>query len=82
MARNRAEHLLNRNYTESNLIEFRRLNALCRKTFKDAKKDCWKDYVSSINQNTTSKEIWTKISKIRGKYTTHPLLLLKVKMVK
>ena len=77
MARNRAEHLLNRNYTESNLIEFRRLNALCRKTFKDAKKDCWKDYVSSINQNTTSKEIWTKISKIRGKYTTHPLPLLK-----
>ena len=75
--RNRAENTLKRRHNETNLIEFRRMNALCRKTFKTAKRDCWKEYVSTLNENSTMKEVWTKVSKIRGKYSTHPPPLLK-----
>ena len=74
--RNRAEGRLNRLYNERNLLEFRRLNALSRRTFKQAKRDCWREYVSTINMNTSPKEIWTKINKIKGKYSTHPPPLL------
>ena len=74
--RNRAERKLKRQHNEINLLEYRRLKALCRKTFKEAKRDCWREFVSSINTNTSPKEIWAKINKIKGKYGIHPLPLL------
>ena len=73
----RAERALKRNHNETNLIAFRRLNALCRKTFNEARRESWAEYVSTININTTPKEMWQRINKIRGKFTTHPLPLLK-----
>ena len=75
--RRRAERALQRNHNVQNLLAYRRLCAECRKTYNEAKKKSWADYVSSINANTTPKEMWQKIHKISGKYKTHPLPLLK-----
>ena len=43
----RAERALKRNHNETNLIAFRRLNALCRKTFNEARRESWAEYVST-----------------------------------
>ena len=75
--RKRAQRTLHRNYSNTNAIAVRRLNALCRRTFKKAKKESWIRYVSTINVNTTLSEIWKKINKIRGKFSTHPPPLLR-----
>ena len=75
--RKRARRALHRTYSTANLIAVRRLNAKCRKTFKEARKTAWMKYVSSININTTLSEMWKRINKIRGKFSTHPPPLLR-----
>ena len=74
--RKRAQRTMHRNPSQENKIAFRRLNALCRRTFKEAKKDSWIRFVSSINVNTSLSEIWKKVKKISGKFSTHPIPLL------
>ena len=75
--RKRAQRALHRVRTLANQIAVRRLNALCRKKFKEKKRYAWRRYVSSINSNTSMNEIWKKINKIRGKFSSHPPPLLK-----
>ena len=75
--RKKAERALRRNHNAANLIAFRRLNALCRRTFKKARKEAWIKYISTININTTLSEIWKKVNKIRGKFSKHPAPLLR-----
>ena len=75
--RKRAERALKRNHNEANKIAFRRLNAICRRTFKQAKKEAWMRFVSSINVETTLGQIWKKVNKIKGKYSKNPKPLLK-----
>ena len=74
--RKRAERALDRNNNLGNKIALRRLNAMCRNTFKKAKREAWEDYVSSINVNTTVGAMWKKINKIRGKFSVSPPPLL------
>ena len=76
-ARKRAQRALHRSPTEVNKITVRRLNALCRRTFKEAKKNSWIRFVSSINVNTSLSEIWKKIKKLNGKFSAHPAPLLR-----
>ena len=75
--RKRAERALKRNHSKANKIVFRRLNAMCRRTFKQAKKKAWMRFVSSINVETILGQIWKKVNKIKGKYSKHPKSLLK-----
>ena len=75
--RKRAERALQRVHTTANVIACRRLNALCRYTFKNAKRDSWMKYISSINANTKPGQIWKRINKIKGKYNTQPKPLLR-----
>ena len=74
--RKRAQRALHRNHTTANAISLRRHNAICRKTFKEAKRASWKNYVTSLNADTNLNEIWKKVNKIRGKFTRHPAPLL------
>ena len=75
--RKRAQRTMHRNPTQDNKIAFRRLNALCRRTFKEAKKNSWIRFVSSINVNTSLGEIWNKVRKLSGKFSAHPDPLLR-----
>ena len=61
--RNKAERALKRQYTVENKIRYNRNRAKCRYVFNNAKRKCWKEYVSSINQYTTLNKIWKKIKK-------------------
>ena len=71
-----AQRALERNHTTENLIAYRRLHALCRRTIKVSKRESWEAYVSSISINTTPTEMWKKIGKIKGKHSKHPPPLL------
>ena len=56
--------------TDENLINFRREKAKCKYIIRQAKASSWKDYVSTINDKTSTKSVWKKIKKIKGKDTT------------
>ena len=77
LEKKRAERALKRNENIPNKIAYRRCVAVCRKTYKEAKTSSWKEYVSTINVNTTLAKVWKRINKIRGKFTPHPPPLLK-----
>ncbi|KAI5747442.1 hypothetical protein M8J77_014609 [Diaphorina citri] len=48
-------------------ISFKRARAICRKTVWKAKKESWRNFIGSINMNTSSKEAWSKVKRILGK---------------
>ena len=74
--RKRALRALKRNCTPSNIIAYQRCRALCRSTFKTAKKASWEQYVSTINEESSMKEVWSKVRKLSRKHMTYPLPLL------
>ena len=75
--RKRAERALRRRCDTANKIAFKRTKAICRKTFIKARKESWIKYVSSININTSSKQVWERVKKISGKFKNQPLPLLR-----
>ena len=48
-----------------------RATAIARKTKREARRDCWKHYISTINADTPISKHWIKINKIKGKYRGH-----------
>ena len=75
--RKRAARKLRRRQTLENVVAYKRAKALCRWTFKKAKRESWKNYLSSINENTTPGEMWRKINKMRSRASAHKLPLLR-----
>jgi hypothetical protein len=55
--------------TLENKIEFKKARAIARKTFKEKRSNSWNNFVSSIDQSTSSGELFHKINKLRGKYS-------------
>ena len=47
-------------------IEFKRLRAKARLTFKTSKSEAWKYFVTSLNRNAPNKKIWNSIKSIDG----------------
>ena len=45
---------------------------------RTSKKECWKSYISSINENTPMTSVWRKVHKIAGKYVTSPAPVLSI----
>lgn len=56
-----------KNRTQENLIEVKRTRATKIRTIKESKKQSWQKYITKINPDTPSKNIWERISKIAGK---------------
>ncbi|GFO13715.1 ubiquitin-protein ligase e3b-like [Plakobranchus ocellatus] len=50
-----------------NFINFKKQKAEAKFVIKTYKKQSWKTYVSSLNSNTSSKTVWKKKRKIKGK---------------
>ena len=50
-----------------NYIKYKKEKAKCKYTIKQAKSCSWKTYVSSLNSTTSTKSVWKKIRKIKGR---------------
>ncbi|XP_044748699.1 uncharacterized protein LOC123309578 [Coccinella septempunctata] len=60
------------------LINFKKLRAIARRTLKKSKKDSWRNYVSSITSDTPASEVWRKIKRMNGTkiHNTIPAIIL------
>jgi len=56
-----------RTSTIEDKVKWKRARAIATKTFRDAKKKEWQEYVSTLNINSTASSVWEKIRKIRGR---------------
>ncbi len=64
--------------TQDNLSNFRRIRAKARQIIKASKKHCWKQYVSKLNESTTSCRVWDMVRKINNngsRYSVNHLLI-------
>lgn len=64
-----AKHAFNvfkKHPTLDNKITYKRLRCLARRTVKNSKKESWRNFVGSINNQAPIKAIWNKINQIRG----------------
>lgn len=66
--RNRAFKRLRTTLTMNNLMEYQRKKALARKVFKEAKKESWRQFCSTIGKETTLNKMWMMVKKMIGKY--------------
>ena len=74
--RNKANRLLRRYPCLDNSIKVKVANARARRTFKQKKRQSWRNYVSKINSRTPTNKVWNMVRKITGR-TKSPLLHLK-----
>ena len=77
-ARERAYKMFDRNSTIENLITFRKARAFARRTLKEAKAVSWRKYVSSLNLFTPITQVWTRLKRISGRFSSSPLPVLRV----
>lgn len=75
-ASKKAFNRLKRHNTLENLLEFKRLRAISRRTLKNSKTKSWRDYVTSVNSRTPPTEVWNKIKSIKGSKTSHKITSL------
>ncbi|XP_053980769.1 uncharacterized protein LOC128877466 [Hylaeus volcanicus] len=64
--------------TTENLINFKKFRAIARKTIKESKKKSWETFTSTITSQTHPKEVWNKIKKINGNYTSPIIPFLEI----
>jgi hypothetical protein len=55
--------------------EFIAARTAARAAVEKAKKDSWERFVSSINPENTSKELWDKVNRLNGKKSGQPIKL-------
>ena len=64
--RNRALRKFLKTKDQVDYIEYKRLRAVSRRVFREAKTQSWKNFVSSINTRTPLGKIWKKVNKLKG----------------
>ena len=77
-ARKRAYKAFDRNSSTENMIAFRNARASARRTIKDAKRESWRKYVTSLNRSSSLSDVWARIHRISGKKGSVPLPVLRV----
>ena len=77
-ARKRAFKKFDRRATTENLIAFRKARAFARRTIREAKAVSWRDFVTSLSRFTPLTEVWTRIQRISGRFSSAPLPVLRV----
>ena len=77
-ARERACKKFDRRSTTENLIAFKKARAFARRTIKEAKAVSWRTYVNSLNRFTSMTEVWTRMKRIAGRFSSAPLPVLRV----
>jgi ribonuclease HI len=66
--RKRALRSFSKRPSPANLEAFRLARAKARRTFREAQRKSWQEYVSNINHRTPCKKVWHRIAKIDGKF--------------
>ena len=77
-ARKRAFRKFDRSSTTENLIAFKKARAFARRVLKEAKAVSWRTYVSSLNRFTPTTQIWARMKRIEGRFSSVPLPVLRV----
>ena len=62
--------------SNENLINFKYLKAKARKTVRLSKRQSWQQYVSTLNNQTPMKKVWSMVQKIAGKRNKSTLNML------
>ncbi|XP_023311923.1 uncharacterized protein LOC108915083 [Anoplophora glabripennis] len=65
--RKKAYKIYNENPNLQNLSNYKRLDALAKKTLKETKRQKWKEYCGSLNKNTPIKEVWSKLNQYKNR---------------
>lgn len=52
--------------TEENLVAFKHMKAIARKTLKASKRNSWRNYVSTLTKDTPPAQVWQKIKAMKG----------------
>ena len=66
--RNRAFKMLRKTLNMDTLMEYQRKKAMARKVIKEAKKESWRQFCSTIGRETTLNKMWMMVKKMIGKY--------------
>lgn len=64
--RNRAFKQLKKQHNLETLVQYKRAQAVVRKTVKTAKHACWRKYCNKIWRETALAEVWGMIRKMNG----------------
>lgn len=75
---NKAWGIFKRYPTPGNLLAFKKARAKARWTRRQAKRESWKKFISSLSCNTSSKQVWDRLKKIKGEYSILSIPLLEV----
>ena len=77
-SRNKAFRRLKGNHRFENLIEYKRSQANVRRTIKNARKTCWRNFCNSVGRETELGQIWGMIKKMNGVKREYGYPVLKV----
>ena len=64
--RNRAFKQLKKQHNLETLVQYKRAQAVVRKTVKTAKRACWRKYCNKIGRETALAEVWGMTRKMNG----------------
>lgn len=76
-ARNRAFRLLKKHHSMESLGQYKRSQAVVRRTVRAAKRACWRKYCSEIGREVKLSDVWRMIRKMSGirRNITIPILI-------
>ena len=74
--RNRAYKILEKCPTIDNVYEYKRLRAVARRVIKNAKKESWRRYCSSIKPDTPVGQLWSAVHRMSGVYRQNGIPVL------
>ena len=76
--RKKAQRKVYNSPTVENLINYKQIRAKCRFTFKQKKKQSWKNFCSTLNKNCNIQKVWKVIRKIQNRQTSNSIRSLKI----
>jgi len=76
--RNRVLERFKREPTRDNLNDYKIARAKARREIRQSKKSSWRNYVSKLNSQTSTKSVWNRIRKIKGKESSNTVTHLSV----
>lgn len=51
----------------SNLLKYKKQDAVSKRTFKETKRNKWKEYCATLNKNVPIGEVWSKVNRFKNR---------------
>ena len=74
--KHKARNLFRRHPTEENYFDYKNKESSAKKCILNAKRCSFREYITSINSQTSTKEVWGKVGALSGKYAPYKPTLL------